>query len=62
MVARAAQDYGLHVGDRGGEGVSVGAQYEPNGGQLQYSDAQATDLQAIFHAVQLVQPDHLVVA
>jgi hypothetical protein len=62
MVARAAQDYGLYVGDRGGEGVSVGAQYEPNGGPLQYSDAQAADLQAIFHAVRLAQPDNLVVA
>lgn len=62
MIAHAAQDYGVFVGDRGGGGVSLAAQYEPHGGPLGYSDAAAADLQRLFHTMQLVQPDHVTVA
>lgn len=61
MMAEAAQHYGVYVVDRGGGGVTVATQHAPRSGPLAgYSDGVQHDLEAIFHAAQLVQPDAVI--
>lgn len=60
MIAEAAQDYGAYVVDRGGGGITVASEYAPDNGALSaYSWPLQQDLETIFHAAQLVQPDQV---
>jgi hypothetical protein len=61
MMAEAAQDYGIYVVDRGGSGITVATQFNPASSELgNYNWQVQQDLETIFHAAQLVQPDYVV--
>lgn len=56
MVARAAQDYGMYVVDRGGSGITVLTQHEPRSPALARREpAVEEDLKTIFRHAQLVR-------
>jgi hypothetical protein len=60
MIATAAQEYGVYVVDRGGSGITVATEYAPGNNTLsQYSWPVQQDLETVFHAAQLVHPDHV---
>lgn len=55
MVARAAQDYGMIVGDRGGSGISLVTQYAPRSPLLtQRGEAEQHDMNAIVRNLRTV--------
>jgi hypothetical protein len=61
MMAEAAQQYGIFVVDRGGSGITVATQFDPASSELgDYSWPVQQDLEMIFHAAQLIRPDHVV--
>ncbi|MCB4825183.1 calcium-binding protein [Roseicella aerolata] len=58
MVAAAAQAYGMYIVDRGGSGILIAAQMEPDSGALsQYSWAVQQDLNTILRNTALVTTD-----